>query len=223
MLGRPQCRALWDFLADFCFRSSHTARVPPVQSTLEHSQLHWPYLYSPGQDTSCIENPGTLWLTPNPASAQDHNWPSATVALAVLPGHPMHRVPQDLLAYTVPQLQPPLQGTFCKESPGTPQFTCTSASAILSRCPLCIEPWVFLACTHFSFSCPARAPFAQRAQAPPGPHQPAPAALPGHVLYIELRDALACTHFSLSHLPGCPLCGKLWDSQPTPPTALASQ
>lgn len=173
MLGHPWCKALWDFLADFCFRSSHSARVPPVQSNLEPSHFQWPYLHSPGQDTLAYTqsslSPGT-------------QGPAATLALAVLPGYPMHRVPQDLLGYAVLQLQPPLQGTFYTSVfpgvPGISQFTSTSASVILSRYPLCIEPWVFLdACTIVS------------------------AVLLGYPLLREPRDLLAHTNHSSSCPP----------------------
>lgn len=110
----------------------------------------------------------------------------------------MHRVPQDLLRYAVLQLQPPLQGIFYTEIPGIPQFTSTSSSVILSRYPLCIEPWVFLACVRYSFSCPAWTSFAQRAQGPPGPHQ-SQLQLPCQgILCVQLWDTLACTHFSLN-------------------------
>lgn len=59
------------------------------------------------------------------------------------------------------------QVTLCSENSGTTWFTSTSASVILPRCPLCIEIQVPLACTHFSFSYPARALFSWRDQEPP--------------------------------------------------------
>lgn len=90
-----------------------------------------------------------------------------TLALAVVPGFPLHREAQNLLNDTVPWLYIPLHGTLYAESPGTSQFTLTSVSGILPNCPLFTEPWVLPACTHFSFNYPARESSAQRAQGPP--------------------------------------------------------
>lgn len=132
--------------------------------------------------------------------AQGPHQPMPILALAVLPVYPLHGVPQDLLACTLPYLQLPLQGTIFAESPETPLITSTSASAILPRCPLCIEPWVPWACTHHSFIYFTRASSAQTAQGPPGPHitsVPAtPATLPRHPLHTASWDRPICTHFS---------------------------
>lgn len=137
-------RALWNLRANVCFRPNHPAGTP------------------------CNEHPRTPRFATTSASAilpghilcgELETTPvSTTLALAVLLRHPLHGAPQEPPAYTPPWLQPPLQGTLYAESSGTPLFIPTSASVILPRCPLYIEPQDTLTCTHFSFSSPTRVP-----------------------------------------------------------------
>ena len=79
-------------------------------------------------------------------------------------------VPKYTPSCTPSQLQQPLHGTICVESPRIPQFTLTSASAILPKCPKCIEAWrPQMAIMLIS------------------------ATLPGHPVHREPKDFLACT------------------------------
>ena len=149
-LGHPPCRALQNVLADMCLRSScparvpqtpvracisssHPIRAPPVQSTPTLLCPHWPWLWLPDQGTPCMEYPETPQIAPNSVKA-------------VLPGRPLHRTPQNLLACTPPQRHPLLRGILCRESRNIPVYI------------------------HLSFSHPANVPPGLRAPGPPGLH-----------------------------------------------------
>lgn len=122
-------------------------------------------------------------------TVQGPHRPMSVFALAVLPGCPRCEAPQDPPASVLPQFQPPLQSNLCAESkntlvhsrfcfhhlakgpsmcraPGSPQPAPILVSAVPPatppRHPLHRAPWNTLACTHFSFNYPARAPSVTR-------------------------------------------------------------
>lgn len=136
-----------------CLSSGLPTSAPPAQSTLGLPSLHPLQL-----QLSCqgyLRTPESLTCThfnfsyPVRVSAVQRTLgtfnPQLTSAPRALKGHPLCREPQNTLADT-------------------------SASAILLKCPLCVETQDTPACIHFSFSSPARALAMWRAQKP---HQPA--------------------------------------------------
>lgn len=97
---------------------------PPVAwlgpNTLVYHPIHLQLSF---QGTFCVDSPGTKPVLAH-FSFSCHTRSS------------LHKVPQDLLAYTTPRLQLPLQGALCTENIETPWSASTSASAILPRCLL---------------------------------------------------------------------------------------
>lgn len=130
-------------------------------------------------------------------------------------------------------------------------FASTSASTILPRCPLHVEPWVLPACAHPSVSCPEGTLCTQSqdslashrlspsclAKVPCGEHPGAPWLTPppasavlrwgGAGQHTEPRDTLTCIHCGPSYPDGggsggSPGSRRLFHSQLQPPAELTS-
>lgn len=109
--------------------------------------------------------------------------------------------------------QPPHRVPLCKAPRNTPACTRLSSSG-LARRPSSLRTWCTLACTQFSYSCPAKgAPFAEHPRTSwPVPHLRVNCPFriltdsPGTLIYI---------YISFTILPRCPL---YIETQPSPPS-----
>lgn len=133
-------------------------------------------------------------------------------ALAVLPGHPLYRVPYDPPSlYPASATAAPLEHFLYRESWNICIYIHFNFS-YPAKMPSVCRANVPLACTHFSSSYTSRAPSVQRAQEPPGLHAiSSPATLPRHSLHRVLQLA----PISASHVfPGWPQCIESQDTWP---------
>ena len=130
------------------FNSTHLIMTYPAWSTPGNLSLHPLHLYLFCQGVCCMESIDYLQVAPILASAVLPRCPSAWRTPGPYSQHSMSS--QDT--------QDTVSGYRFVESPRAPWLIPTSASAILSRDLLHVEPQDILACTHFCFYSLARAP-----------------------------------------------------------------
>ena len=175
--GRPLCRVPWNPLACTGLGSRCLARASAAQSTLGHPGLCPSELQPSHQGTFYRESPGITS-------------PMPLLALAVLPGRPLCKAPQDLPACVLAQFQPALQSNLCAESKNT------------------------LVYIHFCISYLAKVPSLCRALGSPQLAPTLLSAIPvGHLCTESSRTSSPTHHISSSHPTKAPLAehhGTLW-------------